>query len=379
MRDKEKHSPFVFGGSTSSEMFTDREEEAKRLNLNFEHGINTILISPRRWGKTSLIQKVRKIAHSDTLKIVCIDVFACKCEEDFYRLFAVELIKQTANKWEEWMDNAKRFLSALVPKISVGIDPQTDFSISLDFSDKKINEEILKLPQKIAEEKDITIVVCFDEFQQIAEFPEQVSFQKKLRSVWQLQNKVSYCLFGSKKHVLSTMFSKQSMPFYKFGDIIYLQKIKTEDWISFIVQRFAVSGKLISEHLSREICTYVENHSYYVQQLAWLTWIRTENEVQSEYVEAAKIDLLQQNSNLYYQYVAELTRFQMNFLFAICDNIHTNFTRKEVLNTYNIGTSTNVQRIKKSLEDREIIDITDGKVYFNDPVFKLWFMKNVRR
>ena len=176
-------NPFIFGGATGGELFTDRIEETKRLVANFENGINTILISPRRWGKTSLVQKAGKIAGSDKLKIVHMDIFACKSEEDFYKILAVELIKQTANKWEEWIDNTKNFLSALVPKISVGIDPQTDFSLSLDFSDKKINEEVLKLPQKIAESKNINIVICFDEFQQITEFTDHVYFQRKLRSV----------------------------------------------------------------------------------------------------------------------------------------------------------------------------------------------------
>jgi len=371
-------NPFIFGGATGGELFTDRVEETRRLVANFENGINTILISPRRWGKTSLVQKAGKIACSEKLKIVHIDIFACKCEEDFYKILAVELIKQTANKWEEWIDNAKNFLSALVPKISVGIDPQTDFSLSLDFSDKKMNEEVLRLPQKMAEKKEIDIVVCFDEFQQITEFSDHIYFQRKLRSIWQLQNKVSYCLFGSKKHILAEMFSKQSMPFYKFGDLIYLPKIKTEDWVPFIRKRFEITGKKISEELAKEICDFVENHSSYVQQLAWLTWTKTEKETNHDMLESAKVDLLNQNSNLYYQYVTDLTKFQMNFLFAICDNVHRNFTRSEILHKYKMGTSTNVQRIKKSLENKEIIDITNGEVFFNDPVFRLWFMNNVR-
>lgn len=76
--------PFIFGVATSGDNFTDREKETERLLQNFKHGVNTILISPRRWGKTSLVQKVSSLAKSDRLKIVYIDIFSCRSDKDFY-------------------------------------------------------------------------------------------------------------------------------------------------------------------------------------------------------------------------------------------------------------------------------------------------------
>lgn len=67
--------PFIFGVATSGDNFTDREKETSRLVLNFRHGVNTVLISPRRWGKTSLVQKACRLAQSDKLKVVYIDIF----------------------------------------------------------------------------------------------------------------------------------------------------------------------------------------------------------------------------------------------------------------------------------------------------------------
>ena len=101
------------------------------------------------------------------------------------------------------------------------------------------------------------------------------TFQKRLRSVWQLQKSVSYCLFGSKKHLMNKLFEKKSYPFYKFGDAIYLSKIGTRDWIEYICKRFEVTGKQIPKELAEKICQTVDNHSSYVQQLAWLIWIHT--------------------------------------------------------------------------------------------------------
>ena len=99
----------------------------------------------------------------------------------------------------------------------------TDFSISLEMNPQSNDvDEILQLPEKIAQKKGYNIVVCIDEFQQIAEFKDSKTFQKRLRSVWQLQKSVSYCLFGSKKHLMNELFEIKSLPFYKFGDAIYL-------------------------------------------------------------------------------------------------------------------------------------------------------------
>ena len=92
--------PFIFGVATSGDNFTDREKETARLLSNFQHGVNTVLISPRRWGKTSLVQKVCRLTQSDKLKIVYLDIFSCRSDGVFYNAFAAAVLKQTSSKWD---------------------------------------------------------------------------------------------------------------------------------------------------------------------------------------------------------------------------------------------------------------------------------------
>ena len=154
------NKPFVFGVATSGDNFTDRVKETERLVSNFRHGVNTILISPRRIGKTSLVQKVCNIVRSEELRIVYLDIFSCRSERDFYDAFASAVLKQTSSKWDEWMENAKIFLSRVSPKFSFGPDPTSDFSISLDLNPKSSDaNDILQLPEKIAQQKGCRIVV----------------------------------------------------------------------------------------------------------------------------------------------------------------------------------------------------------------------------
>lgn len=374
-----ENKPFIFGVATSGDNFTDREKETERLLLNFRHGVNTVLISPRRWGKTSLVQKVCRLAQSDSLKIVYIDIFSCRSDRDFYDAFASAVLKQTSSKVDEWLENIKLFLSRISPKISMGADPMTDFSVSLELNPKNEDiDEILQLPEKIAQKKKCNIVVCIDEFQQIAEFKDSKTFQKRLRSVWQLQKSVSYCLFGSKKHLMNELFEKRSLPFYKFGDAIYLQKIGTADWIDYICGRFESTGKHISQELAEKICQVVDNHSSYVQQLAWLVWIHADKTATNEDFDAACQDLIDQNTPLFEKQTESLTTYQMNFLRAILDGVDDEFTKQEVLQKYQLGSSANVTAIKRALVNKEIVEIEKRKSTIVDPVMSMWLKRELR-
>lgn len=371
--------PFVFGVAAAGGNFTDRQDESKRLLANFLSGVNTVLISPRRWGKTSLVRKVGKMAEEQGVKVVFLDVFSHRTEAEFYNGFATAVIKQTSSKWEEWVENTKSFLSRVRPTISMGTDPNVDFSVGLELDEKReAVDEILSLPEKIALKKGVRVVVCIDEFQQVMDFEEPVTFQKRLRSVWQHQTAVSYCLFGSKKHLMSLLFEKRNLPFYKFGDVLYLPKISTDSWVDYIVGRFSSSGKEIDESYARLICEIVDNHSSYVQQLSWLIWLRSENRVDNESFCLGLDDLLNQNSMLFQRDVEYLTGYQLNFLRAVCDGLSSEFTKKDVIAKYNFGTSPNVTRIKKALADKEIVDVSSQKVTLVDPVFGLWFKREIQ-
>ncbi len=375
----ENEAPFVFGVRVEGDTFTDRKEETNRLKMNFLYGVNTILISPRRMGKTSLVEKVCSLVESDTLKIAKIDAFGCRSENDFINAFATAVVRATSSKWEEWMENAKTFLSRFIPKISIGQDPLTDFSIALEYNRANtVTEDILQLPETIAKQKGIKIVICIDEFQQIADFPDSITFQKKLRSVWQLQSNVSYCLYGSKKHMMEKMFQSQSHPFYRFGDLFYLDKISETDWVEYICERFRVTGKDISRELASEICTVTDRYSSYVQQLAWLVWLRTDKHATKEDVEFGIDRMLDACEPLFIQQTESLSAYQMNFLRALANGVHTGFTRSEILDTYQLGTAANISRLKKALTEKDLIMMTaPKKLEISDPILALWLKRRV--
>jgi AAA+ ATPase superfamily predicted ATPase len=145
-----KKSPFKYGTTVSEAAFTNREQEVKQLYNNLTQGINTTIISPRRWGKSSLVEKVAKniVEREQSTRIVLIDLFSVASQEEFLELYAKEVIKASSPKWQDWVKSGKTFFKQLVPRFTIGMDPQTDFSLSFDWQEMKQHKnEILNLPR----------------------------------------------------------------------------------------------------------------------------------------------------------------------------------------------------------------------------------------
>ncbi len=370
---------FVYGMSVEGENFTDRVKETKRLKMNMENGINVILVSPRRIGKSSIVRKVTKEITSSKIKTVFMDIYDCRSEYDFYNRFASELLKQTANKTGQVIENIKKFMVRLTPKISFSPEPMSEFSLSLGITPQNYKpEEILQLPEIIGQAQGVHIVVCIDEFQQIGEMSDTLTIQKRLRGIWQHQRNVSYCLFGSKKHLMNKLFQNRRMPFYQFGEMMYLDKIPTEDWVPFICSRFESQDKKISAELARRICETVESNSSYVQQLAWNVMAETGKVTTEEDFNRGVDALLAQCSALFEEQLKGLTGYQINFIRALCDGVSSDFGSKAILETYNLGTKSNILRIKTALLSKEMIDFDKDNVFLEDPVFKIWFKRYMK-
>ena len=363
---------FKYGELVNTRLFVNRTEERKRLTENLKGGLSTMLISSRRWGKSSLVRQVATDVEDENICFCFIDLFHIKDEEEFYQVLAKEIIKTTSSKMEEWINISKDFLQKVKPKISLGIDPLNDFEISFDTQQVETNyREILDLAEKIAQQKKIRIVICIDEFQNLSRFNDPLLFQQRLRASWQHHSNVSYCLYGSKKHMMLDIFENKNMPFYKFGDVMFLEKISTEHWVKFIQKQFKASKKEINKELATAIVDAVKNHSYYVQQLAHLVWIRTDKKVTKSLFDLAVNDLLAQNSILFNREIEHLSNTQISFLEALV-NGEEKFHSSKIIAKYKLGSSSNVTQIKDALEKKEIIDTLLPKLDLIDPVFDLW-------
>lgn len=373
---KESTPAFLYGVSVGGDNFTDRTRETKRLKMNFENGLNVILISPRRMGKTSLVKRVAQVVDKELVQVVYVDIYDCRSEYDFYTKFAEAIMSQTASKIELVLDNVRRFLARLTPKVALNPDPSMEYSLSLGITPKDYSpEEILSLPERMAVHVGKHIVVCIDEFQQVGEWPDSLIVQKRMRGVWQHHTHASYCLFGSRQHMMNRLFQNKRMPFYQFGEPNYLQPISTEDWIPFIQSKFEKKGLHIDESYVHRICDIVGNQSSYVQQLSWNVMLNTDGSVTNETIQAGVNDLLMQCTPLFMEQTGNLTTYQMNMLRAIIDGQHTQWTSQEVMSKYGLGTKSNVAKMQKVLLERDFVVATEQGLFLSDPVMGLWMQR----
>lgn len=367
-------TPFVFGKIATEKNFTDREQETACLVQNFVSLINTIIISPRRWGKSSLVNKAAELAmeQDKNLRVCHIDLFNVRNEEHFYSLLVQKVIAATSNRWEEAVESAKKFFSRLIPKISISSGPTNEVSVDSEWEEVKYNpDEVLDLAEKIAREKGLKVVVCVDEFQNIAEFSEPDYFQKKLRSHWQHHQHVAYCLYGSKRHMMLDVFTNASKPFYKFGNLIFLNKIEASCLVEFFQGRFVDTGKRITVEASRLIAGLTDNHPYYAQQLAQLSWLRTKEVCTEETVREAHAALVEQLSLLFVTITEALTTQQLNYLRALIAG-EKSISSTEVMHRYRITSTISISRSKAALVKSDILDNQAGKYSFQDPIYAYW-------
>lgn len=367
---------FVYGVAVTDYNFTGREAEIRHLKANFENGINSILISPRRYGKTSLVNYVcRSLSETDII-IVRLDIFGCKTEYEFYNMLAAAVLKQTATKVQQWMEEARDFLARLTPKIGIPLDPTQEVNVSLGITPQTHSpEEILNLVETIAQRKQRRIVVCIDEFQEVGEFADSKHVQGRLRAAWQHHHYASYCLFGSKRHMMSKIFMNRSMPFYQFGDLIWLEKIPTADWTDYIVSHFSDAGRHISAALANSICKIVDDYPSYVQQLASIVLNHLEpgTTATEEVLRESVRELLLANEALFMQQIEPLTVYQMNMLRAIVSGIHSGYSETAVRRNFDLGSPSNIVRLREALKERDLVYSELKLLYITDPVFALWF------
>ncbi|MDR0436096.1 MAG: hypothetical protein LBH11_04965 [Propionibacteriaceae bacterium] len=370
-------APFSFGRVSPPIDFCDREAERGVLARNFMSGTNTTLISPRRWGKTSLVAAVaRDLSATKGLAICRIDLLGVRDEADCYAALANGVIAAVNTGWDGFVSDVKRFLSQLRPRIAVSPDPSVQLSFDLDWEEVgRSPADVIDLAQRVAAERKLKLVVCVDEFQAIAGFKDSLAFQQALRARWQHHSDVTYCLYGSKRSMMTTMFSDPAWPFYRFGEIMELQKIANSKWSEFIAKRFDDTGKAISVELASYLAELVDNHPYYVQQLAQQTWYRTGRVCAKPVIDEALGAIADQLGYSFTSLAEGLSAAQLRLIQAVLNGANQ-LSSAATIKEYRLKTAGSVVAIKKALISKEVLDAdATGKLSVLDPVFAYW-LKN---
>ncbi len=369
--------PFIYGRLAEKESFIDRVDDRRELKNFLRHGINVILVSPRRWGKSSLVKTAMdELAAEDSHTKVCfMDASKIHTEEEFYNAFASAVIQGVSSTVEQKLNDLVRFINRFTPSVTIASDPLNSIEVNLKMNPTQDSpEHILQLPEKIAEAKGVQVIVCIDEFQQLACLPTWKKMEALLRSEWQLQHRTTYCLYGSKMHMMKDIFHKASSPFFKFGQLMNLKRISKDYWVPYIMHNFERTGKSITQEQAETLCERVQYNSWYVQQYCFFLWSHTDTAVTQQTLDEQLQLVLDTNEDLFLTEMDSLTPTQIGMLKAVASG-EKHLNAKETVEKYGLGQPQSITRNKKVLVEKDLLEKRLSELLFVDPLFELWIKR----
>ncbi len=374
-------NPFRYGGVVGERAFCDRKQELADLLRAMENGERLFLYSERRLGKTSLVRLALSRLEQRKFIPVYIDLWPTDGAELFVAVTAKAITESLATTADRMLRAARDFFGRLSATLTA--DAQGNPQVRFELREPEVKtpdlEEVLSAPARIAARRNRRVVVAFDEFQRVLEYPNDL-VERTLRSLIQDQEGVSYIFLGSRKHLIQRMVLDRSSPLYRAGGHYPLNPISTEDWVPFVRERFARSGKQISDDHVRSICRITEGHPFYTQHLCHSVWELCEPEeaVDEQTVTAAVQLLLERESYAYTTLWESLTRMQRRFLRGLATETDgVQVFSAAFLQRHQLGSASTVQRAVDSLLEKDIIDRSDGSFLISDRFFRIWVQKNV--
>ncbi len=279
-------------GLATGEAFCNREETRAKLEKSFINQEHTVIIAPRRYGKTSLIHQTLLDANIPGRRIDLLPATDIEFVHRAIRACVSELINEIAPKTKQARQKIVDFIKSLHPKLILNLLGQ-----HLEITTPKATEssliELLTGLNAVAEKTKTPVVLCCDEFQQISSFKNYHSVEASIRHAVEASTYVTYIFSGSSRHLLNQMFSSKSRPLYRLCNLLNLERIPEATYHSILYKRAIQHWGEISKDAVEEILSLTECHSYHVNGLCRLLWeekkapdARTVQKIWYEYLES---------------------------------------------------------------------------------------------
>lgn len=366
--------PFAYGHALTEQEFLDRKVELSTLSEYMESGIHTVMISPRLWGKSSLVnQFANRISKHKDFKFIYLNLFGIYDVNRFLEKYIHTLMANILADPPEMRKSSRKYLKKLFPGIfKKGSNQLTNLRLPVDREEvMHYCNEIIEIPEFIAQNQDWKYVICVDDIQFLEKFHEVSPFLKNLRNSWQKHSHVVYFLSGNKKPFTENLFLNENAPFFGFGEILNLPRIRKKFFIKHIMAVFEKSGKTIPKERILKIIGIANRSPYHIHLLARSVWLRSSEMVVDSDIHSAVEEIINQNEIWYAREIEKMSSPQYHYLKAVAEGAYP-LSGKEVISKYKLGTSANVAKLKKTMEDRDILDFTGKYPAFVDPFLPLW-------
>jgi hypothetical protein len=370
-------NPFQFGVVIDDSAFCNRKSEIAFLKKQIKNGYSTWLFSPRRFGKTSLVEKVFRETESATC--IFIDLYNIKSIDDFSRKYSGILAKELFN-WKDDIRKLTKRLSDSFTNLSPGVSfdefGNPSFSLNVNKIEQQVDiETILEIPHMISIQRKQKICIAFDEFQEIKRIdPFLLNW---MRSSFQRHQGISYIFSGSKQSMMEDIFASTHSPFYEFAVKMNLSVINKNELFNFIKEKFTDHQLPINDYTIHTILEKSDCQPHYTQFFASVVF----DLVSSGYDQDAENftytwlnRVMYSQADIFQDIYDQLTNTQRSALQALSKIRDIGIYSDEARNRYGLPVSSSLNEALKALQKKALIYKSGDEHKFSNPILREWLL-----
>lgn len=368
------NNPFIVTGKIEPDYFCDRVSESARLIKSLVNGNNMVIISPRRMGKTGLIQFCyEKSEIKDTYYTFFIDILHTSSLKEFTYILGKEIFETLAPRSKTMSNLFLQTLKSISGKF--GFDPTTNLpTFNVELGDIQRPEYTLEEIFTYLAAADKPCIVAIDEFQQIAKYPEK-NMEALLRSHIQKIRNSNFIFAGSERHIMQAMFTSSARPFYRSADILELNAIDESIYVPFIMELFESRDRTVSKDAVERAYHLFKGHTYYIQ--------KTFNEAFSEMLPGEECtpesliqtidNLIAGNTTIFREILSNIPKKQKELLYAIArDGEAEQIMSSEFIKKHSLSSTSSIQSAIMKLLEKDIVTELNKKYSVTDRFFGMW-------
>lgn len=368
-------NPFIYQGYVNPNYFCDRTEETEKLISNLRNGRNTVLVSPRRIGKTGLIKNTFYRLKMEEKDAICIylDIFATKNQQEFVQLLGTAISQDMLSRGQKAIKRLLEYFGSWRPVF--GIDPYTGtptISISIEPGQSTVT---LKSIFDYLNLNKHQIYIAIDEFQQITEYPE-TGLEALLRSYIQFVPNAHFVFSGSKRHLMTQIFNSSDRPFYQSTVGMGLEPLHEEIYYEFAQRFFEKKKGSLSIEVFHDIYQQFNGVTRSIQLVLNRLYETEKHVTRHEQLLEAIMDIVNNNSMHYESLIAFLTDNQLSILKAIAkEGLVESPMGREFINKYDLPSSSSVKTAIDILIDKDLLYQTPSGYIVYDHFLELWLRR----
>lgn len=372
-------NPFIFGEIIDDDNFVNRTRELAQLVRDLSDGQKVFLLSPRRFGKSSLVSVTMLKLRKRHIHTVNLTVSSYSSYTQFLEKYA-EKVLRAAGPWDRVKHWVAKFGRAVKPEINYDM-VTGEVSVSLSrgaaFDPVPLAPEVFALPGELSRNGGFRMAICLDEFQQVSQF-NGGSVENALRNQVQQQRDVGYVFAGSQPSLMHEMLSSRR-PFHKAGPQMFLDKIDAADWKEFISRQFRKRGRSLEDAAMDALLKAADLIPYDVQRIAHELWdyaeLKSKRQLDASDVHSVVEALVTGQSTYYETLWDQLSSRQRATLQAFAFRGVANIYSQEIRENFRLGPASSVQKALQSLDSRDVLDKYRNNYFFLDPLFPYWIRR----